>query len=387
MLKSYHIYNPKITGSVFQEWEQCLETMSYDFRSGKRFIKLSIFINTEDFQSFISSHKMIGESLLFTFKGACPAFCVTVHPPGLPFKVSVEAAYISDSNQDINYNTFETTPYVTFKTEYGKEVWASGLGSGKFSLSTQKSARFAFNQMVEILKSEHMTMDNVVRQWNYIGNILKVENGYQNYQIFNEIRNEFYQRYRKVHGYPAATGIGMKLDGVVIDFYAIEADGSLRVNAIDNPRQINPYAYNQQVLKGLVFEGKLQNQAPQFERAMLLANNELSTIYVSGAASIIGQDTIGKDDVIQQTIVTMDNITKLTDKENISRFFDGSDNFPSKYSLLRVYIKRQKDFEVVKSVCNNYYSNVPISYIEADICREELLVEIEAENSSTKHFQ
>jgi hypothetical protein len=224
-----------------------------------------------------------------------------------------------------------------------------------------------------------LTIDNVVRLWYYIRNILTVENGYQNYQAFNEIRNEFYQRYRNVDGYPAANGIDMKLGGVVIDFCAIEAYESLRINTIDSPHQINPYTYGQQVLEGLIFEGKIQKQAPQFEIAKLLSNCQFSALYISGTASIIGQDTIGKDDVIEQTTITIDKITKLIEKQNISRFLDHLDNLSIKYSLLRVYIKGNEDFELIISICNSFYKSIPISFIEADICREKLLVEIEAE--------
>ena len=63
--------------------------------------------------------------------------------------------------------------------------------------------------MKAILEKEGMSFDHVVRQWNYIGNILEIKNGLQNYQVFNEVRSEFYKKYRTVHGYPAATGIGM----------------------------------------------------------------------------------------------------------------------------------------------------------------------------------
>ncbi len=50
--------------------------------------------------------------------------------------------------------------------------------------------------------------------------------------------------------------------------------------------------------------------------------------------------------------------------------------------LLRVYIKKQSDFKSVKEICSRVYPGVPAVYIEADICRDNLLVEIEAESSN-----
>ncbi len=76
--------------------------------------------------------------------------------------------------------------------------------------------------MNEILASEGMSMDDLVRQWNYIGNILETKNNCQNYQLFNEVRNDYYTRFRKVKSYPAATGVGMMHGGVILDFCALK---------------------------------------------------------------------------------------------------------------------------------------------------------------------
>jgi hypothetical protein len=84
-----------------------------------------------------------------------------------------------------------------------------------------------------------MSLNNVVRQWNYIGEILKVERGFQNYQIFNEVRSEYYEKYRTISSFPAATGKGMKYGGVFLDFCAVKSDEDLRIMAVNNPNQVN----------------------------------------------------------------------------------------------------------------------------------------------------
>ncbi len=45
--------------------------------------------------------------------------------------------------------------------------------------------------------------------------------------------------------------------------------------------------------------------------------------------------------------------------------------------FLRVYLKDRSYYEEAKSLLENYHLNVPISYMCADVCREELLIEIE----------
>jgi enamine deaminase RidA (YjgF/YER057c/UK114 family) len=241
------------------------------------------------------------------------------------------------------------------------------------------AATDAFNIVADILGSENLTTNHIVRQWNFIGNILEMKKGYQNYQVFNEVRSEFYGKYRTVAGYPAATGVGMKHGGVFLDFCAIKPGDSVKLKSISNPMQVNAYEYSQQVLKGLTINGNLVKHPPQFERAILMMNKTSSTIFVSGTASIIGQETIGKGDINEQTIVTIENIRKLTDIERINLLTGNQDLRPGRYSLIRVYVKKQEDFAAVKNICDKHFPDAPAIFIEADICRDDLLTEIEAE--------
>ena len=77
--------------------------------------------------------------------------------------------------------------------------------------------------------------------------------------------------------------------------------------------------------------------------------------------------------------MTLKNINKLTDKERISQITGYGKLSSYDYISLRVYVKNKKDFPVVRSICKEYFPTVPTSFIEADICRDDLLVEIEAE--------
>ncbi|MEA1951543.1 MAG: dioxygenase, partial [Planctomycetota bacterium] len=46
-------------------------------------------------------------------------------------------------------------------------------------------------------------------------------------------------------------------------------------------------------------------------------------------------------------------------------------------AIVRVYIKRKEDYDRVKSVCEARLGELPAIYAVADVCRPELLVEIE----------
>jgi enamine deaminase RidA (YjgF/YER057c/UK114 family) len=383
MINKYFIILPKDMGSVHEEWEQCLDQIKNIKLPGKVPMKLNVFTDISDYTEYMKVSYDIRNSLIKHFTDHCPALNVTVHPPEKPWKIAVEAGFMDSLSCEIKSKIWNTIPYIVRISDTTKEIWAGGLGEGLFPNNTRKAACAAFDQMRAILETEEMSFDHIVRQWNFIGNILEVTNGIQNYQTFNEVRSENYHKYRNIHSYPAATGVGMKYSGVKLDFCAVKARSNLKIIAIDNPDQIRPYDYSQQVLKGKPADGKKINQPPQFERAVFLDDRYNSTLFVSGTASIIGQDTIGVDDVERQTIVTLENINRLTDASRIGHLTGNTNANAGNPILLRVYVKNQEDFARVEAICNERFKGIPAIYIEADICRDNLLVEIEAEFTKT----
>jgi enamine deaminase RidA (YjgF/YER057c/UK114 family) len=383
MIDRYLIFQPESQGSVIEEFAQCLKKISDIMIPDEYPVKLNIFIGLNEFHEFVEASQVIRIMIINHFNDLCPAFNITFQPPEQPWKVAVEAGCINSALYDLESKEYHSIPYIIATINSIKEVWAGGLGSGLHYGDTRRAANAAFNQMRGILKAEHMTLDHVVRQWNFIGNILEVKNEIQNYQVFNEVRSENYHKYRSIHSYPSATGIGMKHGGVSIDFCAVDAENNLKTIAIDNPDQIRPYDYSQKVLKGKPTGGKRIKQPPQFERALFLTGNNISTLFISGTASIIGQDTIGIDDIEKQTKVTIENISKLSDETRLRHLTGINDPNELKLILLRVYIKKQDDFDRVKAICSDFFPGVTAIFIEADICRNNLLVEIEGEFSKS----
>ena len=237
MVKNYSVYMPETPGRIEEEWEQCLANILKSYQSGNIPVKLNIFINQPDYDSYVIVKQYIGRSLLNAFQDRCPAFNVSIHPPERHWKVGVEEISVAGDAAKVSSRFWKSIPYVILESGMYKEVWGAGLGNDLYHSDTRKAGNAAFESVVEILGQEDMTLDNVVRQWNYIGDILKVIDGFQNYQIFNEVRSEYYQKYRTIHNYPAATGIGMKYSGVFLDFCAVKAHEELRIRAVDNPNQ------------------------------------------------------------------------------------------------------------------------------------------------------
>jgi hypothetical protein len=170
----------------------------------------------------------------------------------------------------------------------------------------------------------------------------------------------------------------MKHGGVILDFCAISS-GSNYITAVNNPDQVNAYNYSQQVLISSPGEVRYQKHPPEFERALLIDDGREKILHISGTASIIGQETVGKTDIRKQTIVTIGNIRKVSDMERISGLISKPFTGSAVFILFRVYIKNQGDFSIVRRIMNENFPGVPVLFIEADICRDNLLMEIEAE--------
>ena len=379
MLNQYLIFTPATNGTVIEEWLQCRDQISGAIAEGNKPLKLSIFVNVPDYPAYVGVKEQISGSVIESFSPDCPAFSITIHPPERPLKVAVEGLFISGDHPEIRTKFYRGVPYVVIGSEPEKEVWGAGLCNDMLWEDTREAACAGFDMVNEILAAEGFSLNNIVRQWNYIGNILEFRKGFQNYQVFNEVRNEYYSKFRSVANYPAATGIGMKYGGVVLDFYAVSDNPSVKIRRVENPNQLNAYEYGQQVLKGLPWRNRPAKHPPQFERALLVVNNHGQNLFISGTASIIGQETIGKGDVREQTIVTIENIKKLTDVERINQLLGDISLERGRFALIRVYIREQADFEIVKEICNEHFPDLPALYIESDICRGDLLTEIEAE--------
>ena len=371
MLDKYLIILPEVEGSVVEEWRQCLEQLKYSGTEGYTLVKLNVFVDSKDFAGYIDLKEKLGDTIINSFNKICPAFNITVHPPERPWKVSAEAGFIKNGKMNLESKIKDSVRYVVGMSESSKALWAGGFGATLYPEDTHSAGEAAFEQMRSLLESEEMSFDNIVRQWNYLGEITGCSDKGENYHLFNQVRSRQYGQYRKMMGFPAATGIGMKFGGVNLDFFAIKPKDNYSIVAVNNPDQVRPYEYGRVVLRGV--------QAPQFERALLVADSTEYTLFISGTASILGQDTIGIDDVERQTVITIENIMKLV---------DASQHFLPEGSplcdincliLLRVYVKRQSDFEKVKNICKSYFIGAPAIYIEADVCRDNLLVEIEAE--------
>ena len=205
-----------------------------------------------------------------------------------------------------------------------------------------------------------------LRIWNYLADINRVDDGIERYRVFNEARQ---QAFREAgHGVrldvPAACALGAPAgQPLMIYFIGCAEDSGV---AIENPRQISAYDYPPQYG---VFR-------PSFARATLANGRAGRMLFISGTASIVGHRSLHPGDVAAQTRETMENVATVVAEANRVA---GKPLYDLRQLLYKAYVRDPGDQGVVAAALQQYVQPAhPVLYLQADICRAELLVEIEA---------
>lgn len=228
--------------------------------------------------------------------------------------------------------------------EIGEEIEAAGAT--------------AFDAIIDFARASGHP--NLLRVWNHVGDINLTTNGTERYRAFCAGRYEAFAR----HGYalradlPAASAIGIRGRGYAAYFLASKTPGV----QVENPRQVSAYDYPPQYGR----------RSPSFSRATLF--HGLSTSYggesllfLAGTASIVGHETRHAGDPAAQTEETILNVSSLLQAA-------GATN--ADMATMKIYIRRPADLPAIEQRLRAAFS-APMLFLQADICREDLLVEVE----------
>ncbi|MBR5861322.1 MAG: hypothetical protein IKY71_08260 [Bacteroidaceae bacterium] len=355
--KIQRIYTSAIEGAFEEMLHNTLSQIN-----ANALIKLSVFGKPADYNEYKQNLTTIDNVVKDIF-GEQPPLTSYIAQKTSCGGVTVEATYIADCNATIKYH--RNYRLITF--DGCTELMTGGIVPRFDGGSTFEQSMDIFNGIAKLLSDNGFKPSDIYRQWNYIPGITVLNDGSQNYQEFNDARSIFYSTDNWSNGYPAATGIGTSTGGVMVELYAVKGNNITNM-PIDNPLQIAAHNYSQQVLDGKVIEHLSERTTPKFERARLLGK----TVLISGTAAIKGECSNYSTNAVEQAAETMEIMDRLTCKENIP-----VENNGSRYELLRVYVKREND---IPAVCDYMQSNYPTAqkhYLVADVCRPELLIEIE----------
>ena len=259
--------------------------------------------------------------------------------------------------------SYPAAPPCAEKSEFLPPAWTSGLGEG-FSLASvtvpgarslgraelHEATALAYRRIEAELRSRGTV--HPVRLWNHIPGIHEdMGDGLDRYMVFNAGRYEalsawFGGKETFDTRVASASGVGHQGRDLVIHCLAADRPG----RAVDNPRQVAPYRYSRRY-------GPLP---PCFARATAVE----SLILVGGTASIVGEASVHLGDLARQAEETLANLAVLAALD--------------RYRDVRVYYPDPARLAELRNLVEDAFPGAGgIEWVRADLCRAELLVEIE----------
>lgn len=223
-----------------------------------------------------------------------------------------------------------------------------------------RSVKRAYTELIE--RSASLGY-HPLRIWNYVPRIDEpFPSGLDRYMAFNQGRHAAFMEAAAGRDFecsrPAASAVGIRGSGLVIDWLAAAARGT----TIENPRQIAAWQYS----------SRYGPKPPCFARGAVSKLQGRPALVLSGTASIVGEESRHRGDVRAQLGETLANIEALIASVR-----------PAAHPLrtlkeLRVYVRAAEDGPSIEGQLRTV--TAPDSRIEiatASLCRAELLVEIE----------
>lgn len=356
LAKNKHLYKATEAGTI----EKMAQEILYKISTEKRILKIVFFAGAEGNEEYLKNRSILIDS-------TCKHF-----PTDTPL-VSYVAQHTASGHLTAEVITLEQeatiirrTNYIILESNGTRELMTSGIIPDSINGSTFTQSTEIFGCIAKILGESRFSANDIYRQWNYIEGITVENDGSQNYQEFNDARSIFYSAAEWDNGYPAATGIGSSAGGVMVDLYAVQ--GKEINSPIDNPLQIAAHSYSQKVLAQNTQATLPEKTTPKFERARITG----TTIHISGTAAIRGEASSESNDILAQTEATMQIMNHLVAKENIPALCNDTE-----YDFLRIYVKHRDDIPQVQQYMEQHYPTPLKHYLVSDICRPELLIEIE----------
>lgn len=201
-----------------------------------------------------------------------------------------------------------------------------------------------------------------LRIWNYFSRIHADECGLERYQAFCTGRARALEQLKVDEiNMPAATAIGTQTPGLFVYLIAARKPGQ----PVENPRQVSAYHYPR----------TYSPDSPAFARATRLDTPTGSQLLLSGTASIVGHQTRHIGDCAAQAREILANLRALQHA--------AGDGIPA-LNWLRVYLREAKDRDIVRATLAHHLRPMPtLQWIQGDVCRRDLLVEIEGVHGGT----
>jgi enamine deaminase RidA (YjgF/YER057c/UK114 family) len=241
-----------------------------------------------------------------------------------------------------------------FEDDNARYCFLGNISPQDLHQSPKAQAREVFEQIEKVLEMADMAVTDLVRTWLYLSRLLEWYDG------FNDVRTRFFEE-RGVFGHltPASTGIGADNEAgaaLVAGALAIQSkQGGPRIFAVPSPMQCPAMQYRS-----------------AFSRAVEIDWHDARLLLISGTASITPDGRSAYvGDPQGQIELTMDVVAGIL----ASRGMDWE-----QVTRMTVYVKSLAYAPLFTDYCRRKdIPPLPAVLAETDICRSELLFEIEAD--------
>lgn len=208
-----------------------------------------------------------------------------------------------------------------------------------------------------LLKAKEEGFYHLQRIWNYVPRINHGEKDQEVYRQFCLGRyKSFHEQNYIDKDFSAASAVGTDDNKLCVVLLMAKEKGL----HFESPQQQSAFSYPREY----------GPKSPSFARATF--SNPFNLLFVSGTASILGHQSMFIGKVRAQTKQTIKNIQVLI--ESISMKM--KQNFTPIF--YKVYIRYVDDFSIIKECLLEFIGKTPSLFLRSDICRKDLLVEVEA---------
>ncbi len=205
---------------------------------------------------------------------------------------------------------------------------------------------------------------HLLRVWNYFPHINRESDGLERYQRFCAGRHQALAEGLAgfPHTLPAGTAVGTMSGPLKIHFLASRQPGT----HVENPRQVSAYEYP------LVYGPR----SPSFARATLRSSISGSHLLIAGTASVVGHVSEHIGEPYKQTMEIMHNLNALlTHTEQLHGITRGQ---WYGQALFKIYIRYPEHFATIRDILREQLpSHTQVLYLQGEMCRSELLLEVE----------
>jgi len=242
---------------------------------------------------------------------------------------------------------------------YGDEdaryCYLGGIIPATVAVSREEQARSVFERMAEALESIGMKSTDIVRTWLYLDQLLEW------YDPFNTVRTAWFNEQGIFdHMVPASTGIG-----AANPFGAALTAGLVAVQPLSDAAKIEPVASPLQC--------PALDYSSSFSRAVEIGVHDHRTLYISGTASIDPDgNSVHLGDAEKQVELTMEVVAAILESRGMS--------WNDAVRGIAYFKNITQDKPIYDAYCRAHnIPAFPLAISHADVCRDDLLFEIEVD--------